>query len=128
MPPGKVFTQITKGWIHAANQREFLLAAPALQLLLPADGISHIAEGFAINQPEKFVLLCEARTQLLFVFKRAAFEVVCNPGVKDARCACKNVDVVDGHVRGFWHEQIAVVTQEGSKGWVWAELPSTQKR
>jgi hypothetical protein len=41
--------------------------------------------------------------------------MVCDADVEHAGCAGKNVDVVDGHGRGFWHEQIAVVTQEGKQ-------------
>lgn len=83
---GEVFAQVAKLRIRRANQCEFLFAAPALELLLAAYGIPHVAKGLEMDQAENFVLLREARGELLFMFRDAAFEMICD-ATSDRRSA-----------------------------------------
>jgi hypothetical protein len=93
----EVFAQITKLWVHRANEGQFFLASPTFDLFFATDCVAHIAEWLEINEANDIVLFRESGNVFLFVLGDAALEMVGDAGVQHAGGICEDVHVEDGH-------------------------------
>ena len=88
------FRQVLPFCIHRLNQGNLLLPGPALDFLFPADRGKHIAEDLVIRQPVYIVPAGEARRFFVLMLQCAFVYAVGDTGVKCARKAGENVDLI----------------------------------
>src|SRR5690606_11238146 len=93
--------QVLPGRIAGHDQRDLLLAAPALELLFTSDGRIRVGSGiFAVDKSGDPVALRVAGHEMPAMFVNAARQVAGDSDVTRARAACENVDVECLH--GLW--------------------------
>src|SRR5208283_192872 len=98
--------KLTKCGIERPDKRQLLFAAPVFDLFFPADGGTHVREGFKIDESSDVVGCGESRVKLGFVLGYAAFEEIGYAGVEDARSACQDIDMVNSHRWLVWQDRI----------------------
>ena len=77
------------------NQRDFLRAAPTLQLLLAVDCLGNFIERFKIEQPLNVVFFGEAFESMKFVLEDPLAEIVGHADVKRAGQAAHDVNGIE---------------------------------
>jgi hypothetical protein len=114
------FAQVAELWVQGANQGELFLTAPPFDLLFAGDCVSDIPVRLKKHKASDAILLREAGSEFLLVLGDATLKMVCDARVKDAGGAAKDVDMVDGHDREFWHGRRKDVTRrKGYWGSIW---------
>jgi len=108
-----VFAQVPPFWAHVLDQRDLLRSPPALDLLLPRNGIASVAALFVVDQVPDPVLGRERRSKALLVLVDPTGQVICHPGVERARTIGHNIDEVA--LRHSGHSPQVVIPSEAQR-------------
>lgn len=79
-----VFGQVLPALIGFFDQRNLLLAPPALELLLASDCILNMVKRLVVNEPVNFVFFGEAFDGIHLVLCYAAINISCNADIERA--------------------------------------------
>lgn len=100
-----MFGEVFEPWVGGADQVEFLLAAPAFELLLAGDGGADVDERFGVEQASAAVGFGEAFEGSVLVLLDARVEGAGDADVERARGAAHDVGVSGWHgwmLAGDW--------------------------
>jgi hypothetical protein len=100
-PLSQLCTQVSPTWIRRLNQRDFLRAQPALDLLFPRDGAASSAMLFEPDELLNVVPLRESLNLPLLVLPNAADQIAGDTDVQHLGFAGENV-----HAKNLRHELI----------------------
>ncbi len=89
-----MFGQIGPARIDLLNQKDFLRAPPALDLLFPRNGHSYILMALVINQPIALVLAGEAFDFTCFMLHDTNEQITGDAGVQRSGEAGHDVDPI----------------------------------
>src|SRR5438876_720896 len=84
-------------WGFSLRSTRSFVSNPALELLLPGDGIAHIAKGFEVNEASDMVSTREAGGEAALVLIHASREIVGDARVYHSRPTGHEVHVVGAH-------------------------------
>jgi hypothetical protein len=96
-------TAINPVGIVFLDERDFLLPAPALELLLARNCRSNILKSLEVEQPRDVVFGGECTECVLFVLPHSPPQTSGDVDIQRPRCAAQNINMVDAlAVRGHW--------------------------
>lgn len=92
---GEVGAEVAPSGIGAFDQKDFLFAAPAFELLFTGNGFADVGEGLEVDELGGVVFGAEAGEEFLFVLHDAGFKLAGDAGVEDAGGAGHDIYVVN---------------------------------
>src|SRR5258708_28971313 len=89
-----VFGQVLPAGIQLLDQRGFLFATPALDLLFTGYCRTHLLEAFVVNQAMALILFREAFNRVELVLMNALVEISSDSDIKRTGAACEDIDPI----------------------------------
>ena len=124
-----LFSQIFPGWIHALDQEDLLIAAPALELLFSRNRSSNVGVGFNIHESVRSILRRKAGNHTGPVLAGSANHVVRHSRVQIPRTARHDVHKV---VPVHCHLTVWPLLSSRAEGWpflrswFWSDGPAVE--